>query len=243
MPARFAHQPKIYSNVSASKPSSMHSPLLVGALVLAAVIFVGIVVAQTPGPVSHLLSELVFTELNSNTQGIPAPVSPTVGSSGPAVTGLHAIWNQAVQWAAWPGGGNGLFVEHAQTAGLATDSGHLEALTLAEVLALAGGNDTIYMECPIAGGPVAVAGSGPFSLNGQFSTITAANCPGGPSDLACPTIGGTLYTGQGDFFVPSGLGMAYTLTPNYSGTAIIGYNISFFEGYVGSMKRACTKNP
>lgn len=255
MPGRFAAKHSKQSQSShaqtPARDQSISIPLPLVAVGVVGLVLLGLIVGvsaqgATPGAgaVSHPVGQIDFTQAFSGwPTGWPAPITPTV--AGVPVPEPLATMQKFVQAAAW-GTGSGVVAESAvtaNTANVALNANHLETWTLAQVLAAAGSNDTIYMKCPIAGGPTQVAAPGqPFSLQSHISNYSANNCPNGPSQIACPTIGGTTYTSKGIFFEPSGLGLTYSLIPNYaSNGSIIGWDIVFFEGHVGYMVNACTK--
>jgi hypothetical protein len=258
MPGRFSekkHSSQQSTNSRASPSTSaisipMHLVVVavVGLVALGLIVGVSAQAGSTPGAgiVSHPVGEIDFTQAFSGwPTGWPAPITPTV--AGVPVPEPLATMQKFVQAAAW-GTGSGVVAESAVTSNYATSSGdsaHLENNTLAQVIAAASGNDTIYMKCPIAAGPAAIAAPGQSgSMQAQVSNITANNCPGGASDIACPTIGGIAYTSKGVYFEPGGLGLSYTLTPNYGNNGtIISWAIQFFDAVAGSMVRICTKNP
>ncbi|QQR92333.1 MAG: hypothetical protein IPJ89_04220 [Candidatus Iainarchaeum archaeon] len=232
---------------SVSIPTHLLVVAIAGLVVLGLIVGVSAQAGSTPGSgtVSHRVGDIDFTQAFSGyPSGRPAPITPTV--AGVPVPEPLATMQKFVQAAAW-GTGSGVVAESAvtaNTANVALNANHLETWTLAQVLAAAGGNDTIYMRCPVAGGPIATAAPGqPFSLQDLMNNYSAANCPNGASDIACPTIGGTAYTSKGVYFEPGGLGMSYVLSPVYAGNgSIINYNITFFSAYVGSIVNVCTKN-
>ena len=243
---------------SASKSNSISIPtssLALGVVVLVALgLIVGVVAQGTggapgSGSVSHSVGEIDYSQAFTGwPAGWPAPITPTV--AGVPVPEPLATMQKFVQAAAW-GTGSGVVAESAVTANLATNSNHLGDptagwWTIGDILAqINSNNDVVYMKCPIAGGPSPIAAPNqPFSLQEQVANYTAVNCPNGASDIACPTIGTTTYTSKGVFFEPGGLGLTYTMTPNYANNGtIISWSIQFFDAMVGNMVNVCTKNP
>ncbi len=260
MPQRFAAKssnPHARSG-SASKSNSISVPtplLALGVVVLVALgLIVGVVAQGTPGApgsgsVSHGVGDIDYSAaFVGYPTGWPAPITPTV--AGVPVPEPLATMQKFVQAAAW-GTGSGVVAESAVTANLALKSNELGDptagwWTIGDILAqINSNNDVVYMKCAVAGGPSPIAAPNqPFSLQAQVASYGPNNCPGGASDIACPTIGGTTYTSKGVFFEPGGLGLTYTMTPNYANNgAIISWSIQFFDAIVGSMVRVCTKNP
>lgn len=229
-----------------SIPTHLVVVAVVGLVALGLIVGVSAQAGSTPGAgaVSHPVGEIDFTQAFSGwPSGWPAPITPTV--AGVPVPEPLATMQKFVQAAAW-GTGSGVVAESAVTANtaiMALDSQQLEDNTLAEVIAAAAGNDAIYMKCPIAQGPVSLAAPTGFqSLNDYITQTNSASCASGTSN-ACPTIGGIPYTSKGTYYEPGGLGLTYTLSPNYaSNGSIISYDISFFGAHVGSLVRVCTKN-
>lgn len=256
MPGRFSEKKHSSQQSTTSRASPSTSAIsipthlvvvaVVGLVALGLIVGVSAQAGSTPGSgaVSHPVGEIDFTQAFSGwPSGWPAPITPTV--AGVPVPEPLATMQKFVQAAAW-GTGSGVVAESAvtaNTANLALNSNHLETWTRDQIIAAAAGNDVIYMKCPIAGGPLPVAAPGqPFDLQSQVSTYSAANCPNGANQIACPTIGGITYTSKGYYFEPNGLGLTYTLTPVYASGTIINYDISFFAGHVGNMVNVCTKN-
>jgi hypothetical protein len=260
MPQRFASKSSnssSHSNTTSKSNSIVVSPPLL-ALGVVALVALGLIVGVTAqgtggtpgsGSVSHSVGEIDYSQAFSGwPAGWPAPITPTV--AGVPVPEPLATMQKFVQAAAW-GTGSGVVAESAVTANLALKSNELGDpvagwWTIGDILAqINSTNDVVYVKCPVAGGPAPIAAPNqPFSLQSQVASYTASNCPNGASDIACPTINGTTYTSKGIFFEPGGLGLSYTMTPNYAANGtIISWSIQFFDAIVGSMVNVCTKNP